>query len=254
MYLSLLKMLVVVIAIVPLTANACDNCSPEDLTYLTEQYPPHNFSENGQLKGISVELLAMIWKGLDAKLSIQDIKMVPWARGIRNIQHRNNIVLFGMGYSTERAKTIQWVGPYLSNDLVLIGKKSNQSNLTSLEEAKQFRIGVIRDDAADQHLRNQGFDPSNIEQVNTMGSLFRMLRLDRIPLIGSTKRVFFENTNQYDIQPEEYEVKFVLREIKSGYGFSKAIPSDLVKRFQTELDKLTKDGTVERVVRKYMNE
>ena len=35
--------------------------SARDLTYITEQFPPYNYQEDGKLQGISVDLLEMAW-------------------------------------------------------------------------------------------------------------------------------------------------------------------------------------------------
>lgn len=249
---SLVTLLIVLIS--ASTAISDEIYSPKRLIYLTEQYPPHNYQDKGQIKGVSVEILQAIWDGLSVDLSSKDIKIVPWARGMKSIRVKDNVVLFGMGYSKERAKEVHWIGPYYANKLVLIAKKSRQIKIGSLDEAKEYLTGVIRDDVGDQHLREKGFNKSQIAQANNMKSLLRMLRLDRIPLVSFMNNVFLDNAKSMGMNPDDYEVVYVLRETRSGYGFSKAVPIKLVNKFQAELDKLIANGSVERIVDKYMRD
>jgi len=42
--------------------------SARDLTYITEQFPPYNYQEDGKLQGISVDLLEMAWERMGVNL------------------------------------------------------------------------------------------------------------------------------------------------------------------------------------------
>ena len=37
----------------------------EDLVYMTEEYRPLNYMEDGEVKGLTVELLKMIWEEME---------------------------------------------------------------------------------------------------------------------------------------------------------------------------------------------
>lgn len=64
---------------------------PEDLTYMTENYPPQNYiNEFGLVQGISVTLLKEMWKEMDCPE--QEIHVYPWARAYINIQTKKDSV------------------------------------------------------------------------------------------------------------------------------------------------------------------
>ena len=53
-----------------------------DLTWMTEEYAPYNFTENGQLKGVAVDVLLEVWKRVGIQKTAKDISVYPWARGV----------------------------------------------------------------------------------------------------------------------------------------------------------------------------
>ena len=48
------------------------------LVYLTEQYPPFSFQENGKLMGISVDLMDKMLTKMDSNLNGSNIELLPW--------------------------------------------------------------------------------------------------------------------------------------------------------------------------------
>jgi len=60
----------------PAGVNAAAS-GPENLTYLTEDYPPSNYLENGVLKGVAVDVLKALWMKMGVKE--QPIEVSNWA-------------------------------------------------------------------------------------------------------------------------------------------------------------------------------
>lgn len=49
----------------------------DELTFLTEQYPPYNFRQEGRLQGISLELLEFTLERLGSNLKRDQFTLVP---------------------------------------------------------------------------------------------------------------------------------------------------------------------------------
>ncbi len=231
--------------------SVAGNNNLEDLVYLTEQLPPHNFIQDGEIKGISVEILEIIWQRLGAKLNRSDIQLVPWARGYYYILNRDNTVLFGMGYTEERAQLLQWVGPYYSHAVSIIGRRDSPFRFDSLAGYKRLKVGVVREDIGSQVLQKNGFDPATLDQANGMQAMLKMLNAGRIDVVCYMDDIFFDNIQKLGFNPDDFAVFYPIKVFKSGYGFSKGIPAELVARFQAELNRLIADGTVARIMEKY---
>ena len=127
-------------------ANAADetDVTADDLIYLTENFPPHNFEQDGHLMGASIEILQLIWEQIGSSRSVRDIRLMPWARAIKRLENEPNIVLFGMGYSLERSKKFHWVGPYYEHSLSLIAKTRDKIKVHHIDDVKGKTIVILR--------------------------------------------------------------------------------------------------------------
>ena len=96
--------------------------SAKDLTYMTEQYPPYNYQEDGKLQGISVDLLEEIWAKMGANLNRSVIKLLPWTEGYQRTLNESNTVLFTTGRIPERELLFKWAGPAASGEYALLAK------------------------------------------------------------------------------------------------------------------------------------
>ncbi len=223
----------------------------KDLIYLTENYPPHNFKENGKLTGVSVEILQLIWEKLNLNNQREDIKIVPWARGMDKIKNEPNIVLFGMGYSPDRLKFLNWVGPYYSHSLYLIGKKDKNYSINSLDDAKPYKVGVVREDVGHQIILKKGFPKTSLELHNNQEALFKKLDADRIDMICFMDDSAIKGMTKLGLNLADYKNLYKILELKSGFGMSKKIPEEVVDSFQSALEQLVNNGSVEVILKKY---
>lgn len=57
--------------------------SAKDLSYITEQFPPYNFRDDGNLKGISIDLLEAVWQRMGVNLNRSVIQVLPWTEGYK---------------------------------------------------------------------------------------------------------------------------------------------------------------------------
>jgi polar amino acid transport system substrate-binding protein len=220
---------------------------PEDLVYMCEDIPPSNYVQDGELKGISVEMLRLIWSKMG--VAQQPIKVVPWARGYNLLQTEKNQVLFSMSRTKEREALFKWVGPIFSAKNVLLGRAGRNYTIKKLADAKKFRIGTIKDDYAEKYLSGAGFDKVKVEGVASLEQNFGKLRSGRIDLIAHTEQTLFKFIKENRLSPKEFKVYFVVTESPNYYAFSKETPDYLIRRFQKAFDNLRKEHR--EVLRRY---
>ena len=41
---------------------------PLNVQYVTEEYPPYNYTDNGQIKGVAVDVLSVMYEALGSEL------------------------------------------------------------------------------------------------------------------------------------------------------------------------------------------
>lgn len=207
---------------------------PQDLQYLTEDYAPSNYVENGKLTGIAVEILRAVWSHLG--VPEQNIRVLPWARGYAMVKSEPNTVLFAMTRSPAREPLFKWVGRIYRGNYTLYSDANRPVVLNNLDEAKNYRIGVIREDFSEKDLQARAFPDSSIVPVDSAEQLIRMLFLGRgdlLYLYDDTVKAFAPTVNA---KAEDFYHSIVVSSNVLYYAFSKGTDDAIVNRFQKALD------------------
>ena len=88
------------------------NAKAKDLKFYTEDAPPYNFKEGGEVKGYAVDLIKRTLQVSNIPVTKDTIKLIPWARGIKLTQKKGlHNVLFTTVRVPPREKKWKWVGP-----------------------------------------------------------------------------------------------------------------------------------------------
>jgi polar amino acid transport system substrate-binding protein len=225
----------------------------DDILYITEDYPPFNFEEDGKLKGISVDLMVLMLQKLNSKLSRDDIKLHPWARGYSWVQERPNTCLFAMMRSKGREKLFKWVGPIAPEPIVLFALKSKNIKIKSIEDLNKYKIGVVTNDISHLYLLEKEIPKKNIHRVTYPVQNAKKLNIGRIDMwaYGETVGIWIMKKNGFD--PRNFEIVYKLADVGDAYFAFHAETSDkLIQRFQTALDELKKEGKYQEVLDRYL--
>lgn len=209
-----------------------------DYIYFTEEYPPYNYVQNGQLTGISVDLLQVAAKKAGREIPDNRIRVLPWARSYKLTQMTAFSVLFSTARTKQREDLFKWVGPIASSRIVLLGKKEPSIRISNKEQIKQYSIGVIIDDVGEQLITHPSIMADKIEYAHSNGSLIRMLESGRIDLWAYEEQVALWAIHETGYNPQDYEVVFSLEEVDYYYALNKNAPDLFVQSFQQALDKL----------------
>jgi polar amino acid transport system substrate-binding protein len=233
--------------------------SPEKLTFLTEEYPPFNYLENGVAQGISVDLLMEAYKEMGTPVTPDRIQVLPWHVAYNTALSKNNTVLFGMQRLPEREKLFKWAGPFASERMVLFAERGKGITIAGPEDLKKYRIGVIRDDTAATQLRSLGVPSSNLIAAESVPQLISLMQEGKIDLwcyANFAGRQFAEKSTG---NPNYFDVVYTLETIDIYYAFNNQTPDAVVGAFQKSLDKLrdqpdqTGITAYQRVVYRYQN-
>lgn len=221
----------------------------QTLQVLTEEDPPYSLTgPDKKPTGYAVEIVAEIQKRIDNKDAIQ---IYPWARAYDMITRDPWIVLFAMAKTKEREPIFQWVGPIAENGWVFVAKKSSKLKIASLDDAKKLAsIGVVRDYAWDKFLTNQGF--ANLERVSTYVPNVKKLAANRIQAFVSSNLKYKHELSEQGEKPEDYEVLMEFNTLQMYIAHSKQNDKNAVQAWQTAFDAMKKDGTVEKLLKKWI--
>jgi polar amino acid transport system substrate-binding protein len=226
-------------ALLLLPAPAAGGGNPADrlagYTWLTEEYYPFNYRENGVMKGVSVDLLRMVWAELGTPE--QRVECMPWARAYERLQHEPDTVLFSMARTPEREHAFRWAGPIASVRFVLIARKARHIRLDALDDIKGLAVGTLREDISDTLLAKYQ-SVASIQPVADMRQNISKLMSNRLDLVAYEESSWRKIAARYGLDPDNFETVYVLRETPVYYAFHPGTPRELVAAFQAALDRV----------------
>lgn len=225
----------------------CQTLWAGQLTILTENLPPLNYLENGNLVGSSVEIVQEIQKRIGSDESIQ---VYPWARAYQMVLEDENVILFGMTFTEDRKNLFKWVGPLATKRDILLARKDSPLSISNLEDAKKVgRIGTLRDDVRGKLLGKLGF--TNLEPVSDEQNNAQKLALGRIDLWAYKKPGFRTVCKLAGVDPDDFEEVLHLKKSDLKIAFSKKTSDQIVAQWQKAFDDMREDGTVGRIKSKW---
>ncbi len=225
----------------------------ENMYWMTEEYPPFNYVENGQLKGITVDILMEMFTRAGVQLTHEDLHILPWARSYDTVLTQPGSVLFSTTYTQERLQHFKFVGPIIPTRVSIIAAKNRALNISSVEDMNRLKIGTIRDDIGDQLLRSLGVDEAAIEAKHSPSGLVQMLHQGRLDAIAYAEDIAHYQFKLARIDPDGYESVYVLQKSHMGYAFHKDTDPRVLEPLRKALDELRADGTVDRIYDKYLH-
>lgn len=215
----------------------------EKIHFMIEENPPYNFWEEGEIKGIAVDLLTAITKDSEFPISADKIEMIPWARGYKNVQTSPATCLFSMARTKQREKQFKWVGPIIEITIGLVASKNKNITINSIADLASYRIGAIRDGAPEQLLIAAGYPANKIERVTKPEQNIKKLTRDRIDLLAFNTDSTRYTMKRMGLDPADYETVFPLKDISLYYAFNNETDDTIINEYNDALNQLKKTDT-----------
>lgn len=219
------------------------------LSYLTEENKPYNYSENGVVKGVGMDVLKEVWQVLG--VPEQEVVVMPWARGYAKLSSERNIVLFATVHTEARERLFKWACSFGSADISLISLASRHLVLHNVEDAKPYSITAVRTDVGEQLLLNQGFDENQIKPANNLTQAIRLLTAGKVDLLSTNNTTAVNMMLSLGLDPGKYKKTYVLSNDEFCYAFSADVPDALVAQFQGALTQVVKSPVFGTINAKY---
>jgi polar amino acid transport system substrate-binding protein len=172
----------IILALAGLCAAASVSARPR-LFITTESSPPSAMMGEGQVIGFATEKVRVIMDrvGID-----YDIEILPWKRAYLLAQTQPDTCVYSTTRVPERETLFKWIGPTHENDWTLFGRADRDYRISTIEDARRYRIGAYNGDVRSDALIAQGF---TVDTVQDKLSNPRKLLVDRIDLWASSVRV-----------------------------------------------------------------
>lgn len=215
--------------------NPADAVSAADfasLRYVTEEFPPFNYREDGAPQGMAVDILGEIFQRSGADITVDVCEFLPWDEGYRAVQTGPRTVLFSTARVPGCDGSLQWAGPYAEGSIVLFAPADKYSSLTFPDDLAGLRIGAISNTSSIPYLLTNGVPEESIVTGDDAPALVRMLEAGKIDAwsTGDLSGRYFLQT--YATDPDAYVPVCTLATNEYFFAFSPDTPESIVMAFQ----------------------
>ncbi len=226
----------------------------ETIKYYTENFPPFNMEdENNMATGMNTEIILEMLKEMNSSKNINDLQVIPWARGYKYAQdHDANAALYSTVRTEARENLFKWVGPMsiASNGLVVL--KGNPKNVNQPEPFKyrhDLKYGTIRNDLGEQLLTESGVPDSQIQKVARFEQLIKLLTSGRIDCISYMVNVAMWQIRSLGYDTSKFEVASSDKIGEHFIAFSKGVSDDIINAHQKALDRVMQNTALVNQIR-----
>jgi glutamine transport system substrate-binding protein len=213
-------------------------------------YPPFEFKEGNEYKGIDIDLINAIADSQDFK-----IKLVPMDFGgiIPALQAGElDVAIAGMSITKERKKVVDFSEPYFDAGLTLVVKKDNK-DIRTVDDLKGKTVAVKKGTTgatfAQKIANEKGF---KVVQFNDSPSMFQEVANGNADVLIEDYPVI-----AYAIAQKDLGLKIVGERLNGDqYGIAvlKGKNQDLLEKINKGLQELKENGKYDEILNKYLKE
>ena len=222
---------------------------------VTEHLPPFQIDNNGKVSGYVTEI---VQTALDTAKIDYSITAYPWTRAYNMAQKVANTCVYSIARTPEREKLFQWTQVVATTNSTFIGLAKSDIHLRSVDDAKNYRIAVLRDDATHQTLLKKGFEEGkNLFIVNNTHSLLKLLVQRKSIDLILADRVTVKYRAQYDnIDPQIFKPFLHLNNKPFDFYFacSQSTPKATIERINQAMIHIKETGQQEEIKQRWQSD
>ncbi|WP_430475140.1 substrate-binding periplasmic protein [Thalassospira lucentensis] len=234
-------------------ASPLDELGPEylrnaqNVTLLTEDYPPYNFIESDELRGVGADVIQAMASAIGYH---KRMEVLPWKRVMLRLEDEAEIGVFSMTRTPQREEMYAWVGPIVKARVGLYQLTERRSLVHSVQGLRYVEaIGVQAGGAHEQALLEYGFE--NLEPIFNQSSGIQMLAVGRIDLLVSSDIELFEQLKKTELTLDDLELVYSFGRGDLYLAFSKQTSVSALTAWQAAYDHIVENGQFDMIMEKY---
>lgn len=221
---------------------------------LTEEFPPYNYTESGQITGFSTAVVRAVLDQLGMRGEFQSM---PWARAYETAQSSEGVLIYSIGRNPQRETLFKWVGVIAPVRYHLYSLRERSLKFDQLDQARQYQIGTVNEDVGEQYLQSKGFlKGRNLQSSVKYETNYEKLKLGRVDLWIMTELVAAYLARQAGDDPAKVLFpSYAINDLgDDGYymAFGARTPEPLVERFRKGLEAIKNNGTYDALKKKWL--
>jgi glutamine transport system substrate-binding protein len=213
-------------------------------------YPPFEFKEGNEYKGIDIELINAIAKDQDFKIELSPMDF----GGIIPAMQANqlDVAIAGMSITDERKKVVDFSTPYFNAGLTVVVKKDNTTT-KSVDDLKGKTVAVKKGTTGAKYAQDNSAKLGiKVVQFNDSPAMFQEVANGNADALIEDYPVI-----SYAIAQKDLGLKTVgdrLNGDKYGIAVLKGQDKDLLEKINKGIANLKKDGTYDKIIKSYLGE
>lgn len=217
----------------------------ETLTMGTNaSFPPYEYvDDNGKIVGIDAEIAQAIADKLGMKLEIKDMEFESLVPAVK--AKSIDLALAGMTVTDERKQSVNFSDSYSTGVQVVIVKEG--SDIKTVDDLKGKKIGVQAGTTSDTYC-SEDFGEENVKQFSNGSLAVAALangQVDCVVIDNEPAKNYVAANSGLKILDTEY--------VTEDYAIAISKDNDeLLKKVNNALKELKEDGTVDKIVGKYI--
>jgi polar amino acid transport system substrate-binding protein len=222
----------------------------DKIKVVTEEFGPYNYSSNGEIEGFASEIVKEVLKRAEIDY---EISVNPWKRSYEIAKQDSNVLIYSIARTALREPDFKWIGVIAELDVYFTKLKSRRDiDINSLEDAKKYKIGVVKDDIRYQFLVKDGFKDQLILAKDD-GENIRNLFNHKIDFFPADKLVAYHMVHKEGYAFKDLEKQLFLSDVSIDIyiAFGKRSSNYLVEKCVRALSGIKRDGTYKKIKSKY---
>lgn len=244
------KFVTVVLALFILCAcnTVKEDNSKGEIVIGSDQFEPFSYLENGEMKGIDVDIAKEAFKRMGYT---PVFKRIEWQNKDEYLRKGEIDCLWGGFSMNDREDLYAWVGPYLfSNQSVMVKK---DSDIYSLADLKNKIVGVQATSKAEWAFENKEelSDIRYLYTFSTINEVFTSIQRSYVDAIAGHElalKALIRGSDDYRFLDESILTSML------GVAFKKDYDQSFLTLLSNTLHEMRNDGTIKRIVDSYTSD
>ena len=232
-----------------IAASAGVRANAVELNALTNDWPPYNYQEQNQIKGIATDILRAACQEAALRCNVQ---MMPWARAYNTALTHANTLVFTTARRPEREALFSWIGPILPRSTWVWARHDAVKRTQGSKTLADYRFGVVRGEASIPDLQAAGVPPQQITADNSNAAVLKLLSRGWVDAMVDTE-IGMAWSIKTELAPHIELTKLAKLSDQGAYYFALNLQSEplMTEKLQAAVDKLRRSGAIDEIVKRY---
>ncbi|GLX82383.1 substrate-binding periplasmic protein [Thalassotalea eurytherma] len=234
--------------------SSCGAFSNENIVVYTEQFPPYNFYQDGEIKGLNIDLVKAACRLSKIDCSFE---LYPWKRAFTMSQTTPNGGLLSTARIPSREDLFHWIGPLVSSPTCFYKLRSRDDIVVETkEDLLNYTVGLPWADIYEQVLTQWGYEEGkNYITFSEKYAYSRAFKSNKLDLFLASSNTLNEHLTKLNLNIEDVEPIYLLVDPIFGGNYlalNLQVKPQLVNKLQQQVTMLMNSDELDTFKEKYI--